>query len=235
MPARCSRWRSRLATAAAGDDAKGVAFFESKIRPVLVERCQECHSAEAKKPKGGLRVDSRAGIRAGGDLGAGGRARRSRRQRALPGDLAGRRRHADAAEGRVAGDGRRRLPPVDRDGRARPAREYRQRQLRSSTRNRRDWWSLRPIKRPAVPRFRVHRLRGLGRRSTPSSWPNSRSTASSPRPRPTGARLIRRFSFDLLGLPPTPEEIARFEADRSPDAYERLVDRLLASPHYGER
>ena len=57
------------------------------------------------------------------------------------------------------------------------------------------------------------------------------------RPAPEADRrtLIRRLSFDLLGLPPSPEEVARFLGDRSPDAYERLVDRLLASPHYGER
>ncbi len=47
--------------------------------------------------------------------------------------------------------------------------------------------------------------------------------------------MIRRLSFDLLGLPPTPEEVDAFVADQAPDAYERLVDRMLASPHYGER
>src|SRR5207249_2934398 len=47
--------------------------------------------------------------------------------------------------------------------------------------------------------------------------------------------LVRRATFDLLGLPPTPEEVAAFEADHSPDAYAKLIDRLLASPHYGER
>ena len=58
-----------LAPALAADDAKGVAFFETKIRPVLVEKCHECHSSQAKKPKGGLKVDSRAAIRAGGTSG----------------------------------------------------------------------------------------------------------------------------------------------------------------------
>jgi hypothetical protein len=56
-----------------------------------------------------------------------------------------------------------------------------------------------------------------------------------PAPEANRLTLLRRLSFDLLGLPPTPAEIARFEADTRPDAYDRLVDRLLASPHYGER
>ena len=59
-------------------------------------------------------------------------------------------------------------------------------------------------------------------------------TASSPRPEADRRTLIRRLSFDLIGLPPTPEEIDDFCADERPDAYERLVDRLLASPHHGE-
>src|SRR5205823_924367 len=56
-----------------------------------------------------------------------------------------------------------------------------------------------------------------------------------PSPEADRRTLIRRLSFDLIGLPPTPEEVAAFEADRSLDAYGKLVDRLLASPHYGER
>ena len=96
-----------------GGDPGGIAFFEAKIRPVLVEKCQECHSAEAKKPKGGLKVDSRAAIRAGRDVGAGRRAGRPGRQPALPGDLGRRRSRADAAQGQAPRVGRRRLPPVD--------------------------------------------------------------------------------------------------------------------------
>src|SRR5205085_10355869 len=65
----------------------------------------------------------------------------------------------------------------------------------------------------------------------------ARLEAKGLRPSPAADRhtLIRRVTFDLIGLPPTPEEIAAFEADRSPDAWEKVVDRLLASPHYGER
>jgi hypothetical protein len=95
----------------------------------------------------------------------------------------------------------------------------------------REWWSLRPLKRPAVPEmggvgthpldaFVQRTLQGKGLKPSPEA---SRST------------LIRRLSYDLIGLPPTPAEIEAFERDADPRAYEKLVDRLLASPHYGER
>jgi Protein of unknown function (DUF1549)/Protein of unknown function (DUF1553) len=98
------------------------------------------------------------------------------------------------------------------------------------TRAGRDWWSLQPIRPVAVPamddatnpidRFLQQRLRA--EKLTPSPMADRRT-------------LIRRLSFDLIGLPPTPREVDVFLSDKSADAYERLVDRLLASPHYGER
>src|SRR5262249_45100766 len=94
-----------------------------------------------------------------------------------------------------------------------------------------DWWSLQPLVRAPAP--------------ADSPWLRSpldgyvlvklRAKGLEPSPEADRRTLIRRLSFDLLGLPPSPEEVAQFEADRAPDAYERLVDRLLASPHYGER
>ncbi len=97
------------------------------------------------------------------------------------------------------------------------------------------WWSLRPLGRPPVP--------------TPGGadarWPRNpidafileglRAHGLRPAPEADRRTLIRRVTLDLTGLPPTPEEVARFLADPAPDAYERLVERLLASPHYGER
>jgi hypothetical protein len=96
-----------------------------------------------------------------------------------------------------------------------------------------DWWSLQPVRRPAVPA--VHD-RGWPR-SPLDAFILAALEARHLRPAPEADRttLLRRLSFDLLGLPPTPAEIDAFLNDRSPDAYERLVDRLLASPRYGER
>jgi hypothetical protein len=96
------------------------------------------------------------------------------------------------------------------------------------------WWSLRPLVKPAIPYTHTHAdwpitpidrfiLARLEEKGLSPSAPADRRT------------LLRRASFDLIGLPPTPEELEAFVADQSPDAYERVVDRLLASPHYGER
>lgn len=96
------------------------------------------------------------------------------------------------------------------------------------------WWSVQPVVRPAVPKV-------PGADHDPQnpidSFVRARLAAKNLTPAPEADRrtLIRRLSFDLLGLPPAPEEVAAFVADSRPDAYEILVDRLLASPHYGER
>jgi len=97
-----------------------------------------------------------------------------------------------------------------------------------------DWWSLRPIQRPPVPR-----PNGASRWiRTPIDafiWTGLATQGLEPAPEADRRSLIRRLSFDLIGLPPTPEEIEAFVNDADPLAYEKLVDRLLASPHYGER
>ena len=96
-----------------------------------------------------------------------------------------------------------------------------------------DWWSLQPVKLPAPPRVRNQwwALNPI------DSFILEQLEAEGLKPSPAADRttLIRRLAFDLTGLPPTPAEIDAFLADESPNAYEKLVDRLLASPHYGER
>ena len=94
-------------------------------------------------------------------------------------------------------------------------------------------WSYQPLGRPEPPPF-ANRA-GSATRSTGSSWPSWRPPSCRHAPEADRVALIRRVTFDLTGLPPTPEEVAAFLADPRPDAYERLVDRLLESPHYGER
>jgi hypothetical protein len=93
-----------------------------------------------------------------------------------------------------------------------------------------DWWSLRPIVRPRVPDL-------VEARSPIDAFvlDRLRSKGLAPSPEADRRTLIRRVTFDLTGLPPSPEEVASFLADLAPDAYEKVVDRLLASPRYGER
>jgi hypothetical protein len=197
----------------------GTTFFDQKVRPVLVRHCYRCHSHAAKKMRGGLALDSRSGWQTGGDSGPAvvpGKSDESLLVKAV--------RHADPApkmppKGKLSDDEIallvewiQRGAPDPRTA-PKPAAET--------------WWSLRPLTRPAVTgdanpidAFVLKKLREQGLSMAPGA---DRRT------------LIRRLTFDLHGLPPTPEEVAAFEADRSPDAYAKLVERLLASPRYGER
>jgi hypothetical protein len=217
----------------AAPDAKAVEFFEARVRPLFVEKCVRCHGPD--KQRGGLRLDSRAALMKGGDDGA----------VVVPGD-AGKSHLIQAVRGE--GDVKK-MPPApndplpdgdlatltdwvkmgapwpDRpgDGAGRPTvAEARQRH-----------WAFRPVKKPGPPAVKdagwvktpidAFILEKLEEKGLHPAKPADRRT------------LIRRLSFDLLGLPPTPEEVEAFVGDPDPDAYEKLVDRLLASPHYGER
>jgi hypothetical protein len=216
---------------AAGPDARGVEFFEAKIRPVLVDNCYSCHSAQAGKKKGGLALDTRAGVLKGGDSG--------------PAVVAGQ-PDKSLLLAAVVQDGDLKMPPKKKLPAAAVADFRRWIEMgapdpreRTETAGAIDWktarqfWSFRPVRPQPLPsvrdiawprndldRFVLARLEGEGLRPAPAA---DRRT------------LIRRATFDLIGLPPTPEEIDAFLADDSPRAFERVVDRLLASPHYGER
>jgi hypothetical protein len=208
-----------LAGAARGDEA----FFERKIRPVLAGACFRCHGGD--RVAGKLRVDSRAALLKGGASGPAidpAAPERSLIVRAL--------RHADGVAAMPPG---KRLPEtVARDfvawvrggaawpGAAPPGfragRHWAFRPLRvvdPPADPGRRWAS--PVDRFLAARQRARRLRPAG--------PADRRT------------LIRRVTFDLVGLPPDPEQVRAFVQDTHPDAYERVVDRLLASPAYGEK
>src|SRR5207244_4399587 len=95
------------------------------------------------------------------------------------------------------------------------------------------WWSLRPLTLPAVPA-----VRAPGWSHTPIDrfvLAKLHEHGLEPAPEADRRTLLRRLTFDVLGLPPTPEEVEAFVSDPAPNAYEKVVDRLLASPHYGER
>jgi hypothetical protein len=223
------------ATAQQAIESRDLEFFEKRIRPVLVGECYECHSGE--KPKGGLRLDFRAGVHSGGDSGAA-LDFTDPDQSLLVRSI----RHADPdlkmpkngprLDARVVQDFvewiRQGAPdPRDAPSVASDPESVWQDVLKSRSR----WWSFQPLQNPGEPPV--------------SSWSphpvdrflhaRMKEKALEPAP-PTGRRaLLRRVSFALTGLPPRQEEIDLFLSDESPDAFEKLVDRLLASPRFGER
>ena len=216
--------------------ATDLEFFEKKIRPILVEKCQQCHGAE--KQKGGLRLDTHKSLLKGGDSG----------QVITPGKP-----DESLLVEVVQYTGDYKMPPSgklppeqiasltewvqrgapwpletispDKGSAAKPA--------PFNLEERRKQWALQPVRRPALPK--VPR----------SDWVKSPIDAFilrrldeaglSPAPAADRRALLRRVTFDLIGLPPTREEIDAFLNDRSPEAFARVVDRLLASPHYGEK
>jgi hypothetical protein len=220
----------------AADEPKA-AFFEARIRPVLVDHCYECHSAKSKPAKGGLRLDTKAGLARGGDSGPSviaGKPEDSPLYLAVAyqGEAENMPPKGKLPEGAIA-DLKLWIEEGAFDPRTDSAGEEpanAERGWARTFRERLDWWAFRPmndIRPPGVDgattpidAFVLDKLRKNGLEFADQA------------DRPT---LLRRLHFDLLGLPPTAEQIAVFLSDRSPDAYENLVDRLLASPHFGER
>lgn len=201
-------------------DPPAIEFFESKIRPVLFEHCYSCHSSNAKSVKGGLKLDSRASILKGGDSGVAIVPKK-------PGEslLLKAMRHDDSVEA---------MPPKGKlpasviadfekwiaDGAAIPE---------TATTNAIDQsgkthWAFQPIPKRS-PSATIDSL-------IDSKLKAAGLSRSAPADKRT---LLRRVYVDLIGLPPTWDEIRLFENDASPDAYAKAVDRLLASPRYGER
>jgi len=210
-------------------------FFESKIRPVLVKSCYSCHSAKAKEVEGGLLLDSRQGVLKGG----------------VDGPIIG--RDVDASlliQALRYGNKDIQMPPPDGGGKlpdsvihdfetwvrmgapdprgggaVTPAKSW-------DTAEAKKWWAFQPIKPPAPPamldggwaRGDVDRFvfAGLdGKHLKPVADADKRT-------------LIRRVYFDLIGLPPSPDDVDAFVRDDSPTAYEGIVDNLLARPQFGE-
>ncbi len=208
-------------------------FFENKIRPVLVNRCYKCHSTEGEKLKGNLSVQYREALLTGGSSGPA----------IVPGKPEGSLliaaiRHADE-DLKMPPKGEK-LSDVEindfetwvKMGAPDPRKAD---ALKETTwgKSMRDHWAFQPIKQPPVPEvknknwartpidsFIVQKLEQSGMK--PSAPAEKRT-------------LIRRATFDLHGLPPTQAEVNKFLADSSPDAFSKVVDRLLSSPLYGER
>jgi mono/diheme cytochrome c family protein len=203
--------------------------FEKDIRPILRAHCFDCHGAADKK-EGGLDLRLVRSQLAGGESGpaispnhpeASLLLARIRAGEMPPGDTKVTPQEIETIERWIAAGAKTERPEPESIP---PGLGISQEE--------RSWWAFQPIKRPAVeaepsdPRVRTP-IDALLRSEMPEGLGFS--------PDADKRTLILRASIDLLGLPPTPEEVDEFVADHSPDAYERLVDRLLASPHYGER
>jgi hypothetical protein len=204
-------------------------FFESKIRPLLVDNCYKCHSVESEKLKGGLLLDSKWGWEKGGDSGpviVPGKPDESMLMRAVE-------HHPDFEA----------MPPKFKLKAAEIA-ELRQwislgapdprpKKMRGADplafdlEARKTWWSLKPITAPAPPGAEPNSYDAFVRAKL-------REKQWQPAPPADRRTLIRRISYDLTGLPPRPAEIADFLADDSAGAYDKVVDRLLSSQSYGE-
>jgi hypothetical protein len=212
-------------------------FFETKIRPVLDDQCYRCHSLQGGKIKGGLRLDTRAALLEGGDSGPAivpGKPDQSLLIEAIrytnP-DLRMPPKGKQLPDTIVADfvEWIRRGAPDPRTAEAPAASGSSSAQLYTPNK---DHWAFKPVIAPPVPETRHPKwclnpvdnfiLAGL------------EAAGLQPSPATDRRTLIRRITFDLTGLPPTDPEIYAFLNDRSPDAYAKVVDRLLASPHYGE-
>ncbi len=218
-------------------DAAGLELFEKRVRPLLVERCEECHSGE--EPESGLGVDSLAALLRGGTRGPAivpGKPNESLLIRAVqhgellkmpPKSKLPAAEIADLARWVELGAPWPGAAPVTVTPQAPANIEPPIEEVQ------REFWSFQTPVRPPVPNVND----GAWVRSPIDAFVLSRLEKAnmSPAPQADKRTLIRRVTFDLIGLPPTPEEVAAFVADESPDSLERLVDRLLASPHYGER
>jgi hypothetical protein len=216
------------------------AALEAKVRPLLERRCFECHSHAADRIRGGFVLDSRSGLLQGGESGK-------------PAVVAGNPSVSPLLERVGARDPKRRMPPEGErlgpaevalleawirqgapwSGASEAAPGLARRPRGPITDQDRAWWAFQPPAPVAVPavrdsgwalnevdRFILSALEARGLTPTPGA---------------ERGVLIRRLCFDLWGLPPEPADVDAFVSDQRPDAYERLVDRLLDSPRYGER
>lgn len=216
-------------------DPAAIEFFEKRVRPILVQHCYECHSTE--DVNGGLLLDSRDGVRNGGDTG--------------PVLIPGKPDESLLIEAVRYQNRDLQMPPQNRlsdeeiaalekwvemgapDPREAVAGTAAPGPTGMSIEDGRKFWSFRPVSDPEVPDV------------TASDWVRTPIDAFllarleeqglKPAPPADKRTLIRRVTFDLTGLPPTPEEVQAFLADDSPEAFDKVVERLLQSPHYGVR
>jgi hypothetical protein len=225
-------------------DPKGLEFFEKHIRPVLSDKCYSCHSTKSGKAKAGLLVDSREALARGGGTG--------------PAVVAGKPDESLLYKAITYQHDEMQMPPAGKlpnetielfkqwiqmgapDPRSEKAEEGGKPVLTGMTPKARKWWAFQPLKKVAVPD-----VKKFENDQELLSWTKNpidkfllakmSERQLLPSPRASKETLIRRVTYDLTGLPPTTMEVTSFVKDTDPDAWEKVVDRLLQSPRYGER
>ena len=217
-----------LTTFAREPEPDGLVFFETRIRPLLAERCYECHSATAKQAQGGVRLDTRQGVLSGGVSGPAirsGQPEASPLIKVLRADAAAPTHHRlSAADLAAVAEWIQRGAPDPR------AEETQASNFKVHSSNH---WAFRPLRAVSPPVVRNSRWL-----QTPvDSFILARLETAGLQPAVTADKRawLRRITFDLVGLPPPPVEMGAFLRDPSPGAFAKVVERLLASPHYGER
>ncbi len=218
-------------------DAAQTEFFEKSIRPVLVDKCYKCHSAEATKVKGGLLLDTREGIRSGGDTGHAvvpGNLKESLLIKALHWDDKDLRMPPEKEGGKlpdsVIADFKRWIEMGAPDPRGGDGKVVKKEMDLTKAKQ---LWTFQTPKAAPVPAVKD------------KAWPRTDvdrfllAAQEAEGLHPVGdadrRTLLRRVYFDLIGLPPTPAQIEAFAQDKSPKALAKVVDALLASPQFGER
>jgi hypothetical protein len=220
---------------AADTNLAAIEFFENRIRPVLAETCYSCHSAKSEKLKGGLKLDTREAVLKGGDSG--------------PALVPGKPDQSLIIKAIRYNDPNLEMPPKGKKLSAKQIADLEKwvamgapdPRTNSVTTNQfaidwqkaREHWAFRPIQSPPVPKPKKARaIQSPVDAFILSKLETNRLSLS---PLADKRTLLRRANYDLIGLPPAAEEVEAFEKDKSPEAFARVVDRLLASPHYGER
>lgn len=219
--------------------AEQIEFFEKRIRPVLYDSCYGCHSVESGRSRGGLLLDTHAGLLKGGESGAAivpgdpdaslliRAIRFTEKELQMPPESAGGQLPPEQIADLEAWV--RLGAPDPRTGRTTAADTTDEDPLAAA----REHWAFQRVETPPVPPVKD----AAWVRTPVDAFVLAKLEANELRPAPPADRrtLLRRVYYDLTGLPPSPQEMADFLNDPSPGVYEQVVERLLASPRYGER
>ena len=224
--------------------SEAIDFFETRIRPVLVEHCYSCHSEKALvegELQADLFVDNASGLLSGGSSGPG----------VVPGDpdaslILSAMRYEDfemppqgKLDDQILQDFEQwiRSGAADQRGDTNSTRPKNEIDFKAA----RQHWAYQPLSAPPIPKASLQGAYHADSAidafilSTAAAISDAATDSLSPAPQADRRTLVRRLYYDLIGLPPTPEQIQQFTADARPDAIERLIDQLLASPQFGER